>query len=781
MPFCDERLVTTSTVDEREAEDQVESSDLPLCRRSHQTRQQCKPRPKSTFYPQLNPPHPVIRVEEPFNRSCSLSYKPPEQGKSVAEMAEELLDSLIELRHKRAVVIFMDPSDLSDADKLQDMLTSCHSKTPDAPFIGLQPGHIDKVVEVMQQLSRGNPALVEAVIAAPLKRSSHKRQEKLKTHEQIKAVLFEELKRKVMRALLMRGKGSATHTYPLSVFIKAQNSLLCRDLVSLFLMGANSLYLFIYNWKGEPVLVNTSAGPVVYQHHEEILKWIHTIGSTASTVTHPSPAVSAMVVVTNFEELVNKSAGEHRTAKKLGHASTHKLCEQLQGHPCATILESKPILLNLVKESKGHSCESEEADVLMEKLADSNFPSESVDPRWVHLLCEICGPNHHPALQMEGYLELARSAKLGEKEALSALSFFREARLVFFLPRSSQSELKNMVFTNMEWLVNTLNNLLTPPSFSDMGRLWDDWKLLRTTGIMSEAIKTSIEQCAMTNIVPTGIEIKLPSQWVFMLLREVNLFTHIPTDRFFCPLYLSDEQDSMDEANQEAYSNCTIPPLYLRPNSGCVTDQYTMRLFCYIISSGILSLQECLSRTHAIFLYREHNLRFTISCSMGCLKIEVESSFSGRALDDKYASDIAQELVSTIVRASEEMRETWYPVLLTKETGKHIVQHPNQFFQCCDDQCSHYRRRTAPGMHLSRVVYSPKCPYMECELSGQRRDISVQELFWISKSYIQVRSVIMEGDIVSLMIMLFHMQENETQAPKAVSPQKGATSKRYET
>ena len=673
----------------------------------------------------LHQSHPqlVTSKEKEPRQQRSQSLTQTVAGSLVETVAEEIIQNPIQFRQKKAVVISMNPSDRDDADKLRNMLTSDYSKPPVAPrSIASQPDH--KTVEIVQELGSENATLVRAVVSSQSRRRHHK-QEKLTTHQQIETVLFEELKRKVMRALLVQEQGSSTQIYPLSVFIKAQNSLLCRDLVSLFIMGANSLYLFIYNWKEEPVLVSTSGGAGVYQHHEEILKWIHTIGSAASTVIHPSPAVSAMVVMTNFEELVNKSAGEHRTAKKFGDASTHKLCEQLGVHSCASILDSKTIFLKHGREREGHSCESDE---LMRKLADSNFPTRDVDPRWVHLLTKICGKNHHPVLQMESYLELAKSEKLEEEEAFKALSFFKEAKLVFFLPHTKKCELRAIIFTDMEWLVNTLIGLLTPPAFNDMGCLWRDWKCLQETGIMSEAIKSNIEQRA-TSI----IKVKLPSQWVFTLLHEVSLFTHIHPNKFFCPLYLCDKQDSKGEADHEAYFDCTIPPLYLRPNSGCVTDQYTMRLFCYIISSGILSLQECQSRTHAIFLYREHNLRFTISCNMDCLKIEVESSFSGRALDDKYASDIAQELVRSIVRASEEMGETWYPVLLTSDidTGKPCTKHPNQFFQCCDGHCSHFHKRP---LHLSKVVYSPDDPHLECELSRQCCAISDTELFWVKRS-----------------------------------------------
>ena len=728
-----------------EAESRIEPSSLsPRCRsRCSTAEQHIMHRPKSNFVQARNFPLPTVKAEEPILRSYSLS-RSPVFCRSVAEMAEELLDSPIELRHKKAIIVFMEPSDLSDADKLKSMLTSHHSKATNA--VVPEPSSCDKVVEVIQhaELSPENPTLVEAVISrySPQKRSCSLKPEKVKTHQQIKAVLFEELKRKVMRALLMQEKGSATQAYPLSVFIKAQNALLCRDLVSLFLMGTNSLYLFIYNWKEEPVLVNKPGEPGIFL--KEILKWIHTIGSTASSavpIPSPRPPVSAMVVMTNFEELVSKSAGEHQAARKIGNASTHKLCEQLQGHPCATFLESKPILLNFVKESKGHSCESKEADVLMEKLADSNFPSQSVDPRWVHLLCEICERNHQPVLQIEDYLSLARNVKLVEEEAFSALSFFKEAKLVFFLPRSSQSELQNVIFTDMEWLVNTLVRLLTPPSFSDRGRLWGDWEQLRKNGIMSESIKTDIEQRAMSNID----QLKLPSQWVFMLLHEVNLFTALSSEdrcKFFCPLYLCDEQDDTSEADQSADCDYVIPPLYLRPTTGCVTDQYTMRLSCYIISSGILSLQEAQSRTHAIFLCKKHNLRFTLSCRMDCLKIEVESSFTGRSpFDDEEAPKVAQKLVHSIVRASEEMGNTWYPVLLSSDTEEMKAQHPNQYFQCCDIKCSHYCKRPAPSTHLSKVVYSPKGLHLECEESGQCRDITKEELFWIDKSFMQVRNI----------------------------------------
>ena len=644
------------------------------------------------------------------------------------EMADDLLDSSIEFRHKKAVVIVMDPSDLTDADKLHDMLTSGYTAKATASS-SLEPQADHKVVEVLHQLNKERTTLVRAVVSQPSKYKTFQRKKRQQENVQQSSdsVLFKELKRKVMEALLKREKSAESQSYPLSVFIKAQNATLCRDFFSMFLMGSNCLYLFIYNWREQTAVFDRSGGAETFLLNE-ILKWVHTIGSTACSIQALAPSVSAMVVTTKFEELVGKIAGESQVAKKVGNASTHKLCELLKGHRCAAILDSKPILLS---HSKEDSQMRGEADILMKKLANSNFPGKNINPRWVHLLFEVCEKRSQPVLLLGDFLKLASSVTLGEKDALNALSCFKEAKLVFYLPESSTCELRNIIFTDMEWLINTLVATLTPPSFQAQGTLWQDWEDLTKRGIMSEDIKKDIE--TRSNIATTSsIKLRLPDQWVFTLLHEVNLFTDLSTDekiKGFCPLYLQvcDEQTNTHEEN--VFSDSSVPPVYLRPNTGCITDQYMMRLFCCITRHEFPFLQDCQSRTRAVFLLKKHNLRFTISCSLDCLKIEVESSFTGKSLDCESGSKAAQMLVSCIVSTSKELGETWYPVLLSDQDQ--TEQHPNQYFQCCDQQCSYSRKGK---LHLSKVICASEFPHLECELSGQCCTISEAEKFWVNTS-----------------------------------------------
>ena len=669
------------------------------------------------------------------SRSFSLSHGITD-SLTIDEMADDLLESSIEFRHKRAVVIVMDPSDQIDADKLHSMLTSGHTSA--VASSSPEPSLSDhKVVEVLYQLSRENATLVRAVISQPSKPKTNKRKkQQQKPPQQNDSVLFKELKRKVMEGLLKKGGGTGSNSYPLSMFIKAQNVSFCRDFFSVFLMGSNSLYLFIYNWREETVVFNGQGGSEISQLNEEVLKWVHTIGSTTASLMHPTPTVSAMVVATKFEELVNKTAGECQAAKQVGNASTHKLCEKLRGHKCAAVLDSKPILL-----SKDDSQMRGEADILMKKLADSNFSSKSVNPRWVHLLSKICGRKCQPILHMEDFFRLASSGKLGKKEALSALNYFKEAKMVFYLADTSKCELKGIIFTDLEWLVNTLVGTLSPPPFQARGTLWQDWEDLTKKGIMSADIKRDIENKTRLSIPTTNP--RLPDEWVFSLLTEINLFTDISTIekvKGFCPLYLPlCGTSNSTEANEAFTSSSTVPSIYLRPSTGCVTDQYTMRLFCSIIRSGVLSLQVCQSRTLAIFLLKKHNLRFTISCSMDCIRINVESSFTGKPIDSTNGPKAAQMLISHIVRASKDLGETWYPVQLTDKTTPDLYQAeipPNRYFQCYDRHCSY-----SQNVHLSKVINSSENPHLECQLSGQCCMISEAEKFWVDDLFCEVSTL----------------------------------------
>ena len=626
--------------------------------------------------------------------------------------AQEMLQASVDFCHKKAVLVLMDDADHKNADVLQNMLDE--NQVPVS-----QSEH--KVVEVT--LNTESPALVRAVIS----RSSSFRkkwQNKRKSPQQIRATNFVQLKRQVVRALLEQETSSA-QTYPLTVYIRARSAHLCRDFVSLFLMGPNSLYLFIYNWINEPAVLSTERDQRL-PHQEEILKWIHTIGF-CSRIADTSHAVSAKVVITDFDNLLAK-AGQQKSAETVADFPTQMLCEQLKGHKCGNILHPKPLYLNFD--------DSNQSDILKTEFADARFQTKQVDPRLVHLLCKISKKSQQPLLRMESFIDLARSENLDDQEANKALSFFKELKIIFFLPPQSKSELRHFIFTDIEWLLNTMIEMLTPPSFSDRGLLWNDWEQLTKSGIMSDAIKMSIEKNLSQKIAP-NCEVELPAQWIFTLLNEVCLFADISTKnsiQYFCPPYLPDEERICNQDESETQTEQErIPSLYLHPKVQCVTDQYTMRLFCWILQSGFLTLQECKSRTHTIFLYREHNLRFTISCRLDCLKIDIESSFTGENMDIENARTVAQQLVQSIARASEDMRSTWGPVLLKKDEMSDQPE-PDRYFQCCDSKCPKF----CDGLpHLAMVIRHNGRLCLDCEESHQLRSLDKEE-FWMDDFQVRI-------------------------------------------
>ena len=688
------------------------------------------------------------------------------------DKAHVMLQTEIKFCHKRAVFVIMDDSDHKNANALLGTLSESQP-TGAVPTFQPQP---HKVVEITrEQNSLQVPVLVDAVMSRSsscMQRIRHQ-QDRCKCAQQHWAINFEQLKRAVTKAILQRQESSVT-SFPLTVYIKAQSAFLCRDLVSLFLMGSNSLYLFIYNWKNEPVVVSRSGQLETLPHEEEILKWIHTIGFCSRSQNNPSPAVSAKVVMADFDNLLKKT-GDQKTAEEVANSPTRKLCDQLTGHECSSVMHAKPLYLIFDKKN-----ELQHSSLLQEEFADSNFQPKEVDPRWVYLLFAIGEKTQPPMLLFENFLVLAQSVNLNRNEAIEALSFFKELKMVFLLPEDSKSELKGVVFTDMEWLVNTLIEVLSPPPFNDRGLLWNAWEDLTKTGIMSEGIKKSIEKKASKAIIGQE-QLKLSSQWVFTLLHEVGFFTDLSTKKnecYFCPLYLSDadQKHKMNVSHQEesfrsskmavfqveesrfevdnsdqlqTNSNAAvIPSLYLRPRTKCITDQYMMRLFCWITRCGILTLQECLSKTWAIFLHKECNLRFTISNELDCLKISVESSFSGKELNNEPSRFVAQQLVYSIVRASEEMRDTWYAVLFTQDNRPSPCE-PDRYFQCCDRECYKY---CAGSLHLSKVVYANGMLCLECEESSQLCRLNPEKEFWIDQVLVII--IIAMNTVLTVVIVI---------------------------
>ena len=535
-----------------------------------------------------------------------------------------------------------------------------------------------------------------------------------------------EFEMSILKALLQKQipiDGSGNRTYPLTIVVKVSNELLTRDLVVQFLMGPNSVYLLIYNWKEELEVVNENG--VSESFNNELLKWMHTIGFSSTVDGNPDQqTTSTMLVTTHFDELVSKYGENRSEAKRLAIRQASQVCRVLKSHnnhTCANTIDPKPILMGCTEEFEENSAPR------LAKMATDNFTAFKMSPQEIMLLNQLRAPENLPVMSVRVFLQIASDLDISRKEALRVLKLLTNMRLIFSLPRHTESTLKNLIFTDLNWLVNTLFEFLTAPELAERGSLWSKWENLLDTGIMSQSLKNHISKTA------SNTHQLLPTDWIFELLEQLNLFTpNVCTPRnnvsHFCPLYLPECRSEKSHSGHHQ-SDGDIPPLYLRPNTGCITDQYTMRLFCWITHSQLLSLQECCSRTQAIFLSRENHLRFTLSRSMDCLKVTIESSFTGRT-PDQSASDVAYYLISRIVMASKEMGDTWFPVPLTRATGvvEDCRQLPNLCFQCHCDQVDY--------PHLAEMVYQPAdsllMPFLQCEVCQQASDITDGEKFWTS-------------------------------------------------
>lgn len=644
---------------------------------------------------------------------------------NLADVANQIAEAPLSIFPKQIFAICIDTAEFSPADKFLEM-TRANLGTTTSPHTRGSPIKISEHRGYRHTCKESGALNFDSILTdsiagiSPLL-STKTSQHQLKKTTPMTAISISqqlrEFKMKVMKALLSESISSNdTHSYPVTAVIKVSNEPLTRDLVAQFLMGPNSTYLLIYNWREQLEVLDENGHSFSFNH--ELLKWMHTIGSKAAasnSVEHQM--VSTMLVVSHFNEVLTKAGYNQTVARELMDKQVFQFCESLKGrrgHICAHCVDTEPILLGYQEDVE------ETTSTQLAKLANGNFASFKLSPEQLLLLNTVSALENKPVMSLQKYLQLASDMNMSKANALLALKNFNEMRLVFSLPVQIDSKLKDIIFTDLEFLVNELFNQLTAPQKKDRGCLWAKWDDLMKSGMMAEAIATQIiKNSKLTHDL-------LPSEWIFDLLSQLYLFVKdVSSSRsgasHFCPLYLPERRMLKPTPS----SDDRIQAVYLRPSSGCITDQHTMRLFCWIARSQIMSLQECVSRTQAVFISNEFHLRFTFSCSMDCLKIEIESSFTGKPLHEN-ASDVAHYLISRVIKASEKIREVWYPILLAEKGEENYLLLPSMWFECNCQRVDY--------AHLAEVIFKPTdksaTPFLMCEKSQQATEITKHQKFW---------------------------------------------------
>ena len=670
----------------------------------------------------MEPSDHIICTEGSRSRAKTCLLQSDDQSPAV--VAEEMVEMPLDVFHKQMFLICIDTTEISPADKFLDvartnlgMTTSCSHGFPQQPIkmrehIGY---HYTNAESSRTCASDVDSILIEAITSTATVKSSKARS----------ASLLKEFKVKAMKGLLEQTISSnGKDSHPITSVIKVSNEPIIRDLVGQFLMGPNSVYLLFYNWKEQLEVIRDESGQSEPFNHE-VLKWIHTIGSKAAannSIEHER--VSTMLVITQFNEVVSKlntgvkSGKNQSTGTELMCKQVHDLCKCLKGdsdHICAHSVDTEPILLG--------SRETVEVTSALQlpRMTNDNMTSFKLSPQQIMLVSRLREFEAENVISMEEYLQLAADLNMNKGKARSTLRTFNDMCLIFSLPPHLESNLEEVIFTDLQWLVNQLHSFLSysrKPTCCRGSRHWAKWENLLESGTMAEAIRCQISKEAMS------AHSLLPPQWVFELLYQLYLFTPIANGvTYFCPLYLPEKTTR----GLTPYTDENIQPVYLRLSIGCITDQYTMRLFCWIIRSQILSLQKCVSRTQAVFISSEHHLRFTFSCSMNCLKITINSSFTGKPLQHN-ASGIAHYIISRILKANDKIGKIWYPVHVTKdENTENLFQIPNMCFKCDCELVSH--------PHLAEVVYKHKNEpnaelFTMCEMTQQASFLTPEQQFW---------------------------------------------------
>ena len=655
-------------------------------------------------------------------RTCSDDQSP-------AIVAEEIVEMPLDVFHKQMFLICIDTTEISPADKFLDV-TRTNLGTATSPASCSQGQFHQQPIKTREHIgyhytstesSRTGVSDVDSILTEAITGRASLTSSKARS-----ASLLKEFKVKVMKGLLEQTISSnGKDSHPITSVIKVSNEPIIRDLVAQFLMGPNSVYLLFYNWKEQLEVIRDESGQSEPFNHE-VLKWIHTIGSQAAannSIEHEM--VSTMLVITQFNEVMSKlntgskSGKNQSTGTELMYKQVHDLCKCLKGdsdHICAHIVDTEPVLLG------SRETVEETSALQLPKLTNDNMTSFKLSPQQILLLSRLREAEN--VISMEEYQQLAAELDMNKDKALSTLRTFNDMCLVFSLPPHLESNLEEIIFTDLEWLVNELYNFLTYSGKTTGcrgSRLWAKWENLLESGIMAEAIRAQISKEAKSahNL--------LPLHWIFELLHQLYLFT--PNVKcssgatYFCPLYLPEKTTG----GLRPYFDENIQPVYLRLNIGCITDQYTMRLFCWIVRSQILSLQKCVSRTQAVFISSEHHLRFTFSCSMNCLKITINSSFTGKPLQHN-ASGIAHYIISRILKANDKIGKIWYPVHLTKEEKvEDLFQIPSMCFKCDCELVSY--------PHLAEVIHKHKDEpiselFMECKKTQQASLLTSDQQFW---------------------------------------------------
>lgn len=419
--------------------------------------------------------------------------------------------------------------------------------------------------------------------------------------------------------------------------------------------------------------------------------------------------------------------------------ATEYICRQVVEAPSGCVLDPEPIFLNnLLAGTAG----SPGVRKLREKLQSLSLEGKpvTVPMQWGALIVhirELSKDKKTVVLLLTTYVNIAATYHLGREESMEALEKFEELCLLFRMP--AKSYLSNFVFTDLQWLFNSLASVLNPPdTYRKRGAFYRDWQSLQKTGFMSSQLHSHI--ISRAPVVP-----HLHQAWISDMLQHLCLLAKLPSptkgQEYFCPILLPPFINKEDIAKDPFHYCKQVAPLYLCPLTGCVPPGFLARLFTVLACHSDLSLRYCtcqLSATFRFTLKKQPNESYFIRISenKGALQLELCSEYSN-GVEYFKVCDVTYPVVNVVLRACRDLRKVWIhspPFEHPSSLPNSSASFPLLSLQCSDSSC---RLQPNFNAHLTQVHLNPlnnTTSYVQCSLNQRRQHLDclhASQLVWL--------------------------------------------------
>ena len=470
---------------------------------------------------------------------------------------------------------------------------------------------------------------------------------------------------------------------------------------------------------------------------KEILSWISIAHSCSSSSSEDRYPMNTLIVGTHYDELLRLCFDDESFAYEAATMATEHICRQVVEAPTGCVLDPEPIFLSNLLAGTG---ESPGIQMLREKLQSVNLGGKpvTVPMLWAALIVhirELSRDTKTVVLSVTEYLSIAATYHLDRDESIRALSKFEELCLLFRMP--TKSYLSNFIFIDLQWLFNSLANVLNPPdSYRKKGAFYRDWQSLQKTGFMSSQLHS--------HIVSRAPEVPhLHQTWISDMLQHLCLLAKLPSPEkgheYFCPILLPPFFNEEELARDPFHYCKQIDPLYLCSITGCVPPGFLARLFTVLACHADLYLCYCTSQLSATFRFTHkkqpsESYFIRISESRGAVQLELCSEYY--SVEYFKVCEVTYPIVNVVLGACRDLRKVWIhsPPFEHPPSPDSSASSPLLSLQCSDSSC---HIQPSFSVHLTQVHLKPlnnTSSYVQCSLNQRRQrldSLHASQLVWL--------------------------------------------------